>query len=38
MTLYDSSVLIDYLAGVDEAVEYLELTIDERAVTPPFVL
>lgn len=38
MTLYDSSVLIDYLAGVDEAVDYVEMHIDERAVAPPLVM
>lgn len=38
MTLYDSSVLIDYLAGDPEAVDYVETHIDERAVAPPLVL
>lgn len=38
MTLYDSSVLIDYLAGRDEAVTYIESHPDERAVAPPLVL
>lgn len=37
MTLYDSSVLIDYLAGEDVAVEYIEAHLDERAVAPPLV-
>lgn len=30
MTLYDSSVLIDYLAGDSTAVEYVESRLDER--------
>ena len=38
MTLYDSSVLIDYLDGVDAAVNYVEAHLDERAVAPPLVL
>ena len=38
MTVYDSSVLIDYLDGVDEAVTYVDKHLDERAVTPPLVL
>lgn len=38
MTLYDSSVLIDYLDGADGAVEYVEDHSDERAVAPPLVL
>lgn len=38
MTLYDSRVLIDYLDGEEEAVEYVEDHIDERAVVPPLVL
>lgn len=38
MTLYDSSVLIDYLDGADVAVDYLEEHFDERAVAPPLVL
>lgn len=38
MTLYDSSVLIDYLGGVDEAVDYVEAHLDERAVAPQLVL
>ena len=38
MTLYDSSVLIDYLAGRDAAVEYVASHVDERAVAPPLVL
>jgi hypothetical protein len=37
MVLYDSSVLIDYLAGVDAAVDYAEAHADERAVTVPLV-
>lgn len=38
MTLYDSSVLIDYLDGVEEAVDYVAASADERAVAPPLVL
>jgi predicted nucleic acid-binding protein len=38
MTLYDSSVLIDYLAGESGAVDYVETHLDERAVAPPLVL
>lgn len=38
MTLYDSSVLIDYLDGDEEAVAYVETHSDERAVAPPLVL
>lgn len=38
MTLYDSSVLIDYLDGVEDAVAYIRNHHDERAVAPPLVL
>ena len=38
MTLYDSSVLIDYLDGVDEAVDYVVDHPDKRAIAPPLVL
>ncbi len=38
MTLYDSSVLIDYLDGSETAVEYVETHLDERAVAPQLVL
>lgn len=38
MTLYDSSVLIDYLSGTDSAVEYVTSKADERALAPPLVL
>lgn len=38
MTLYDSSVLIDYLDGDEEAVGYVESHLDERAVAPPLVV
>ncbi|MUW14315.1 PIN domain-containing protein [Halorubrum sp. CBA1125] len=38
MTVYDSSVLIDYLAGRSPAVEYVESHADEHAVAPPLVL
>ncbi|MDL5360994.1 hypothetical protein [Halalkalicoccus sp. NIPERK01] len=38
MTLYDSSVLIDYLDGVDETVRYIETRYDERTITIPLVM
>ena len=38
MTVYDSSVLIDYLAGRDAVVEYVHTHADERAIAPPLVL
>lgn len=38
MTCYDSSVLIDYLDGVEEVVHYVEANLDERAVAPQLVL
>lgn len=38
MTLYDSSVLIDYLDGVDAVVDYVENHLDKRAVAPPLVM
>lgn len=38
MTLYDSSVLIDYLDGGDAVVDYVENHLDERAVAPPLVM
>lgn len=38
MTLYDSSVLIDYLDGEPTAVEYIEDHVTERAVAPELVL
>lgn len=38
MTLYDSSVLIDYLEGRDRAVAYVEEQLDERALTVPLVM
>jgi len=38
MTLYDSSVLIDYLDGRDRAVAYVRDNLEERAVAPPLVL
>jgi tRNA(fMet)-specific endonuclease VapC len=38
MTLYDSSVLIDYLDGRDEAVNYVRRNLEERAVAPPLAL
>lgn len=38
MTVYDSSALIDYLAGRDAVVEYVHTHADERAIAPPLVL
>ena len=38
MTVYDSSVLIDYLAGRDAAVRYVDEHADEPANAPPLVL
>jgi hypothetical protein len=38
VTLYDSSVLIEYLDGDADAVAYVEAHVDERAVAPPLVL
>lgn len=38
MTLYDSSVLIDYLAGAEAAEEYVASRADDRAIAPPLVL
>lgn len=38
MTLYDSSVLIDYLAGDEDATAYVDAHFDERAVAIPLVL
>ena len=38
MTLYDSSVLIDYLDGIPSVIEYVEAHADDRAVAPPLVL
>lgn len=38
MTLYDSSVLIDYLDGDADAVAYVEAHVDERALTPPLAM
>lgn len=38
MTLYDSSVLIGYLAGDEDAVAYVSDHANERAVTIPLVL
>lgn len=37
MTVYDSSVIIEYLDGSPTAVEYVEAHFDERAVAPPLV-
>ena len=38
MTLYDSSVLIDYLDGDEQSVEYVTGRTHERAVAPSLVL
>jgi hypothetical protein len=38
VTVYDSSVLIDYLDGEERAVEYVRTHLDERAVAPPLVM
>ena len=38
MTLYDSSVLIDYLDGLRDTIAYIQDHIDDRAVAPPLVL
>lgn len=38
MTVYDSSVLIDYLDGADAAVQYVQGNLDRRAIAPPLVL
>jgi len=38
MTLYDSSVVIEYLDGDDRAVSYVQAHLDERAVAPPLVM
>lgn len=38
MTLYDSSVLIDYLDGETAAVNYVETHLDDRAVAVPLVM
>jgi hypothetical protein len=37
VVVYDSSVLIDYLDGVETAVGYAEAHADERATTIPLV-
>lgn len=38
MTVYDSSVLIDYLAGDDAAVDYIEAHLEDRSLAPPLAL
>lgn len=38
MTLYDSSVLIEYLDDADEVVSYVDEHSTERSVAPPLVL
>lgn len=38
MTLYDSSVLIEYLDGDESVVDYVRTHLDERAVTTPLVM
>lgn len=37
MTVYDSSVLIEYLDGDPKAVEFVEGNFTDRAVAPPLV-
>ncbi|GAB3687535.1 hypothetical protein GCM10028857_20720 [Salinarchaeum chitinilyticum] len=37
MTCYDSSVLVDYLDGDEDAVEFVANRAEERAVAPPIV-
>jgi tRNA(fMet)-specific endonuclease VapC len=37
MTLYDSSVIVDYLDGDEDALAYVKNRHDERAVAPPLV-
>lgn len=37
MTVYDSSVLIEYLDGESTTVDYVARHFDERAVAPPLV-
>ena len=38
MTLYDSSVLIDYLDGERDAVRYIECHRGQRTIAPQLVL
>lgn len=38
MTVYDSSVLIAYLNGTEDAIDYIQTRLDERAVAPPLVV
>ncbi|GAA0242475.1 PIN domain-containing protein [Haladaptatus pallidirubidus] len=38
MTLYDSSLLINYLDGDEVTVQYINDHLDERAVAPPLVM
>lgn len=38
MTVYDSSVLIDFLDGAHGAVSYVESHVDDRSLTPPLAL
>lgn len=38
MTLYDSSVLIEYLDGDDDTVSYVETHLEDRAVAPPLAM
>jgi tRNA(fMet)-specific endonuclease VapC len=38
MTLYDSSVLIDYLDGDEQTVDYVAAHTHERAVAPSLVM
>lgn len=38
MVLYDASVLIDYLAGDEDVVAYVERHASQRSITVPLVL
>lgn len=38
MTLYDSSVLINYLDGDAATISYVDSNLDERSIAPPLVL
>jgi tRNA(fMet)-specific endonuclease VapC len=38
MTLYDSSVLIDYLDGDEQTIDYIAAQTHERAVAPSLVM
>ena len=38
MTIYDSSILIDYLAGEQKPIEYVESHADNRALVPQLAM